>query len=342
MVWSRRPFNLVSRARQEHSPQGVTFWCLALTDEDLYSFKYDPYGRRIYKSSSSGTSVYAYDGNNLVEETNSSGSAVARYSQGLNIDEPLAMLRSGATSFYDLDGLGSVTSLSNSAGSLSQTYSYDSFGQQTSSTGSIINPFQYTAREYDAETGLYFYRARYLDPKIGRLLSEDPIGFSGGTDFYSYVLNNPTDYTDPSGLKTEVCCRRLRFITGFLSGLNHCYVKITSDGGPSHTYGLHREGDNGVLFPGGAKPVKGDKTDKGGTCSDVPNATPCKERAFEQGFDKNPNCPSCGKNYFGLTTNSNFWVSNTLGLFDMTAPAFNAGDASPGYQPRTPGTFGEK
>ena len=60
------------------------------------SFKYDPFGRRIYKISSSGTSVFAYDGDNLIEETNSSGTAVARYSQGLNIDEPLAMLRSSA------------------------------------------------------------------------------------------------------------------------------------------------------------------------------------------------------------------------------------------------------
>jgi YD repeat-containing protein len=60
------------------------------------SFKYDPFGRRIYKSSSGGTSVFAYDGDNLVEETNASGTAVARYSQGLNIDEPLAMLRGGA------------------------------------------------------------------------------------------------------------------------------------------------------------------------------------------------------------------------------------------------------
>src|SRR5271165_509477 len=59
------------------------------------SFKYDPFGRRIYKSSSSGTSIYAYDGVSLVEETNSSGAAVARYTQGLKIDEPLAMLRGG-------------------------------------------------------------------------------------------------------------------------------------------------------------------------------------------------------------------------------------------------------
>jgi YD repeat-containing protein len=69
------------------------------------TFKYDPFGRRIYKSSSNGTSIFAYDGDNLVEETNSSGSAVARYAQTRNIDEPLAMLRSGITSFYHADAL---------------------------------------------------------------------------------------------------------------------------------------------------------------------------------------------------------------------------------------------
>src|SRR5437773_6121522 len=86
------------------------------------SFKYDPFGRRIYKSSSSGTSVYAYDDVNLIEETNASGAVVARYSQTQNIDEPLAMLRGGTTSYYEVDGLGSVTSLSSPAGALAQTY----------------------------------------------------------------------------------------------------------------------------------------------------------------------------------------------------------------------------
>src|SRR5208282_5921469 len=127
------------------------------------SFKYDPMGRRIYKSSSNETSVYVYDGDNLVEETNVSGTVTARYSQHLGIDEPLAMLRAGAPSFYQADGLGSVTSLSNGAGLLAQTYTYDSFGS-TSSTGSMVNPFQYTGREYDPETGVYYYRARYYDP----------------------------------------------------------------------------------------------------------------------------------------------------------------------------------
>src|SRR5579883_465479 len=125
------------------------------------SFKYDPFGRRIYKSSSTGTSVFAYDGDNLIEETNASGGVVARYAQqGLNIDEPLAMLRSGTTSYYQVDGLKTVTSLSNTAGALAQTYTFDSFGKQTASSGSLTNPFQYTGREFDTETNLDFLRAR--------------------------------------------------------------------------------------------------------------------------------------------------------------------------------------
>ena len=166
------------------------------------SFKYDPLGRRIYKSSSAGTSIFAYDGDNIVEETNSSGTAVARYSQGLNIDEPLAMLRSGTTNFYQADGLGTITSLANTAGSLAQTYTFDSFGKQTASSGSLTNSFRYTAREFDSETSLYYYRARYYDP-IGRFISEDPVRFNGGINFYKYVSNNPVTQTDPTGLRTR-------------------------------------------------------------------------------------------------------------------------------------------
>ena len=163
------------------------------------SFKYDPFGRRIYKSSSSATSVYAYDGDNLIEETNSSGTVVARYSQGLNIDEPLAMLRSSTTSYYQADGLGSITSLSSGTGALSQTYTFDSFGKQTASSGSLTNPFHYTAREFDVETGLYYYRARYYDPGTGRLLSEDPLGFNAELNFYRYAANAPVTWRDPQG-----------------------------------------------------------------------------------------------------------------------------------------------
>jgi RHS repeat-associated protein len=164
------------------------------------SFAYDPFGRRIKKVTSTTTSIFAYDGDNLIEETNSSGAVVARYEPTQNIDEPLAMLRSGATSYFHADGLGSVTSLSSAAGSIANTYTYDSFGKLTASTGSLVNPFQYTARESDTETGLYYYRARYYDSLVGRFISEDPRReVLRGMNFYAYVRNLPTNLIDPDG-----------------------------------------------------------------------------------------------------------------------------------------------
>src|SRR2546426_6306957 len=165
------------------------------------TFKYDPFGRRIYKSSSSGTSIFAYDGDNLIEETNSSGAAVACYSQTQNIDEPLAMLRSGSTSYYHADGLGSVSSLSNAAGSIANTYTYDSFGKLANSTGSLTNPFRYTGRDFDTETNLQFSRARYYDSQAGRFISGDPMSVKAGNNFYQYVKNHAAKLADPVRLQ---------------------------------------------------------------------------------------------------------------------------------------------
>jgi RHS repeat-associated protein len=163
------------------------------------TFIYDPLGRRIQKSSSNGTTNFLYDGTNSVEEVDSSGALLARYSQGEGMDEPLSEVRNGSAAFYEQDGLSSVTSISGSASTLSNSYTYDSFGNNTGSTGSFSNPLQYTGRDYDSETGLRYYRDRYYDPQSGRFLSEDPIGFGAGDDFYSYVLNNPVNLRDPSG-----------------------------------------------------------------------------------------------------------------------------------------------
>ena len=165
------------------------------------TFKYDPFGRRIQKSLSAGTVNYLYDGSNSVEEIDAGGALQVRYAQGAGIDKPLAEARrAGTNGFYAQDGLGSVTSLSGSAGALADTYTYNAFGVLTASTGTLGNPFQYTGRDYDSETGLRYYRARYYDPSIGRFISEDPIVFSGGVNFYKYVFNNPVRMTDASGL----------------------------------------------------------------------------------------------------------------------------------------------
>jgi len=96
-----------------------------------------------------------------------------------------------------VDALGSVAKTTNSAGTVLTTRRYDAFGNLELGATS---GYAFTGREWDSEVGLYYYRARYYDPKIGRFLSEDPIGFDGGINFYAYVGNDPTDLTDPLGL----------------------------------------------------------------------------------------------------------------------------------------------
>jgi len=164
------------------------------------TFKYDPFGRRVQKSSASGSVNYLHDGSNSVEEIDQSGALLARYAQGAGIDEPLAEVRGGEVGLYAQDGLGSVTSLIDSTGILVNAYSYNAFGLLTTSTGSAVNPFQYTGRDYDPETGLRYYRARYYLSDVGRFLSEDPVGFRGGVNFYAYVKNNSPNRIDPAGL----------------------------------------------------------------------------------------------------------------------------------------------
>jgi YD repeat-containing protein len=109
------------------------------------TFKYDPFGRRIQKSGPLGTANYLYDGigENVIEEVDSNGNALARYAE-LALDEPYAELRSGTTSYYQQDGLDSVTSLTSSTGALANSYAFDSFGNLTASSGTITNPFRYT------------------------------------------------------------------------------------------------------------------------------------------------------------------------------------------------------
>ncbi len=173
------------------------------TNGGTTTFKYDPFGRRIEKISPNFTSVFVYDGPNLIETTNGSGSEIASYMQTREIDTPLAESRGGTADYYEQDGLGSITSLSSSAGAVANTYTYDSFGNLTNSTGTLRNPFQYTAREFDTETGIYYYRERYYDPVSGRFLSEDPLRFKTNVNFYPYAVNDPTRFNDPMGLSAQ-------------------------------------------------------------------------------------------------------------------------------------------
>ena len=98
------------------------------------------------------------------------------------------------------DHLRSVTGLSGHDGEAIEQITYSPFGAVHNQTGTPATELLYTGRENDAETGLYYYRARYYDPLVGRFISEDPLGFKAGVNFYAYVGNSPLDVSDPLGL----------------------------------------------------------------------------------------------------------------------------------------------
>ncbi|MFQ5850533.1 MAG: RHS repeat domain-containing protein, partial [Candidatus Binatia bacterium] len=163
-------------------------------------YRYDAFGRRIQKNVDGVITRYIYDQEDILLELDGTNQVVARYTHGPAIDEPLIMARGGQTFFYHADELGSIWDLTDSVGTVARSFTYDSFGQLIAQTGTLANPYTYTGRELDPETGLYYYRTRYYDPGAGRFLHEDPVGFIAGLNFYIYSENNPLGIVDPYGL----------------------------------------------------------------------------------------------------------------------------------------------
>jgi RHS repeat-associated protein len=168
------------------------------------AYGYDDAGRRISKRKPDGTTIYyVYAGNLLAQELNAAGAVLASYTYD-GLDRPVTLWRGGQTYTYLLDRLGSVRGLADAAGNLVATYRYDPWGNLLASTGTLANPLRFTSREYDEESGLYFYRARYYDPVVGRFVSRDPIGISSEDgNLYAYARGNPVGFIDPFGLQSN-------------------------------------------------------------------------------------------------------------------------------------------
>jgi RHS repeat-associated protein len=169
------------------------------------SYKYDPFGRRIEKSVGGMVTWYLYDRANILAEYDGAGSLMARHTHGPRADEPLVLERGAAAYFFQTDGLGSVRALTGGQGAIVETYDYDSFGNPVETSpgpGPAGNPFRFTGREWDSESGLYFYRSRHYDPRLGRFLQSDTFWTPARPETlnrYAYTANNPVTYTDPSG-----------------------------------------------------------------------------------------------------------------------------------------------
>jgi RHS repeat-associated protein len=170
------------------------------------AYQYDALGRRIARSLNGVTTRYVIDGNNIRLELNSGNQIIAANTES-GLDQLLVRDTSAGSYFVHQDGLGSTTAITDNTGAVVERYRYSSFGQLSvlAPDSSLLSsapkvPETYTGREWDSDAGIYFYRARFYSPVMGRFLSQDPLGYAAGINYYSYVGNDPLLLTDPMGL----------------------------------------------------------------------------------------------------------------------------------------------
>jgi len=160
---------------------------------------YNGDGLRAWKTNSTNTTYFLYDGILPVVELNSSGSVAATNTFGA---AGLVSRRTGSTSvFYSFDSEGNVSQRSNSSGTVLSNHLFAAHGSILS--GPLSEPFGYKAQfgyYTDNETGLQLLTHRYYDSSTGRFLTRDPISYGGGINLYGYSTNNPVNMIDPLGL----------------------------------------------------------------------------------------------------------------------------------------------
>ena len=164
------------------------------------AYAYDAAGRRVQKTVNGVVTNYLVVGDQVFMELDASHAIVAEYTYYPGSDTPHSMRRGGKMYYYAQDLHGNVLGLIDTTGALKASYEYYPYGELVWETGPIANPYRYKAREWDAEAELYFMRARYYDPHLGRFISEDPIGLAGGMNTQAFVGGDPVNRGDPSGL----------------------------------------------------------------------------------------------------------------------------------------------
>jgi len=183
------------------------------TTSDGITIVYDGDGNRAAKTVNGQTTFYLVDTNNLtgyaqvVEELKSNVGVVKQYTYGHDLISQRQATNGGIVNFYQYDGQGSVRQLTDTSAAVTDTYTYDAFGNLIERSGSTDNNYLYAGEQFDPDLGLYYNRARYLNAATGRFISTDQ--FEGDENDalslhkYTYAKANPVDFLDPTGFYSQ-------------------------------------------------------------------------------------------------------------------------------------------
>ncbi len=226
-------------------------------------YRYDALGRRVAKvvtdTNATQTTRFLLTGWQEIEEQDGAVASQATFVFGNYIDEVLQMRRGTLLYWFNADALHNVTVLTDATGALAEQYSYSDFGAASVAdaignvlpTSAVRNPYLFSGRRLDLETGWYDFRTRYLEPSIGRFAARDVIGIwgdalSSGNGFV-YVANNPWTLVDPFGLAAspEKCKRLWDQIVATAASIARdikSYDPACDIGGKQHKYGVTKPG----------------------------------------------------------------------------------------------------
>jgi len=177
------------------------------------NYRTDGHGRRVLKWLSPNTqhTFYIFDVAptglaQLIGEIDRNGVPQVAYTWGRDGLVSERLIPSGQSLYYHFGPQGETRQLTDSSGSLTDTYVYNSYGLPVATTGTSYNPHKYGGRFGYYDHGLNVHLLvgrRWYSPYLMRWLTHDPIGYEGGTNLYQYVEGNPVRYVDPSGEDLE-------------------------------------------------------------------------------------------------------------------------------------------